>query len=61
MIELDSKRQNQTREFHMYHSEQPRTQLLTEASRIEGGGILRRNQHPRAQQTVVRESTVNII
>ena len=41
----------------MYHSEQPRTQLLTEAPRIEEGEILRRNQHQRAQQTVEREST----
>ena len=55
--ELDSMRQSQTREFHMYHSEQPRRQLLTGASRIEEGEILRRNQHQRAQQTVEREST----
>ena len=41
----------------MYHSEQPRTQLLTGAPRIEEGEILRRNQHQRAQQTVEREST----
>ena len=41
----------------MYHSKQPRTQLLTGAPRIEEGEILRRNQHQRAQQTVEREST----
>ena len=41
----------------MYHSEQPRTQLLTQAPSIEEGEILRRNQHERAQQTVEREST----
>ena len=55
--ELDSMRQSQTREFHMYHSEQPRTQMSTGAPRIEEGEILRRNQHQRAQQTVEREST----
>ena len=55
--ELDSMRQSQTREFHMYHREQPRTQLLTEAPRIEEGEMLRRNQHQRAQQMVEREST----
>ena len=55
--ELDSMRQSQTREFHMYHNAQPRMQLLTEAPRIEEGEILRRNQHQRAQQTVEREST----
>ena len=53
--ELDSMRQSQTREFHMYYSEQPRTQLSTGAPRIEGE-ILRRNQHQREQQTVERES-----
>ena len=57
MKELDSIRQSQTREFHMYHNEQPRTQLSTGAPRIEEGEILRRNQHQRAQQTVEREST----
>ena len=57
MKELDSMRQSQTREFHMYHREQPRTQLLTEAPRIEEGEILRRNRHQRAQQMVEREST----
>ena len=55
--ELDSMRQSQTREFHMYHSERPRTQLSTGAPRIEKGEILRRNQHQRAQQTVEKEST----
>ena len=55
--ELDSMRQSQTREFHIYYSEQPRIQLLTEAPRIEEGEILRRNQHQRAQQIVEREST----
>ena len=55
--ELDSMRQSQTREFHVYHSKQPRTQLLTGAPRKEEGEILRRNQHQRAQQTVEREST----
>ena len=54
--ELHSIRQSQTREFHTYHSKQPRTQLLTEAPRIEGE-ILRRNQHQRAQRMVEREST----
>ena len=57
MKELDSMRQSQTREVYMYHSEQPRTQLSTGASRIEEGEIFRRNQHQRAQQTVDREST----
>ena len=33
--ELDSMRQSQTGEFHMYHSKQPRTQLSTGAPRIE--------------------------
>ena len=55
--ELDSMRQSETREFHMYHSEQPRTQLSTGAPRIEEGEILRRNQHQRVQQTVEKEST----
>ena len=55
--ELDSMRQSQTGEFHMYHSEQPRTQLSTGALRIEEDEILRRNQLQRAQQTVEKEST----
>ena len=57
MKELDSMRQSQTREIHMHHSEQSRTQLLTGTPRIEEGEILRGNQHQRAQQTVEREST----
>ena len=55
--ELESMRQSQTREFHMYHSEQPRRQPSTGVPRIEEGEIIRRNQHQRAQQTVEREST----
>ena len=49
--------ETQTREFHMYHSVQPRTQLSKGAPRIEEGEILRKNQHQRAQQTVEKEST----
>ena len=37
--ELDSMRQSQTREFNMYHSEKPRTQLLTEDKLTSYGQI----------------------
>ena len=55
--ELDSMRQSQTREFHMYRSKQPRIQLSTGALRIEEGEILMMNQHQRTQQTGEKEIT----
>ena len=48
-------KQNQTREFWMYHNEQPRLQLTAGAPRTEESEASMINQHQWTQQTVGKE------
>ena len=50
-------KQNQTREFWMYHNEQPRLQLMAGAPNTEESGTFIINQHPWTQQMVGKDIT----
>ena len=50
-------KQNQTREFQMYHNEQPRLQLTAGAPNTEESGTSMMNQHQWTQQTVGKDIT----
>ena len=48
-------KQNQTREFQMYHNEQPRLQLMAGALNTEESGTSMMNLHQGTQQMVGKE------
>ena len=50
-------KQKQTREFWMYHNEQPRLQLMAGAPNTEESGTSMINQHQWTQQTVGNDIT----
>ena len=50
-------KQNQTREFRMYHNEQPRLQLTAGAPRTEESETSMMNQHQWTQQMVGKDIT----
>ena len=54
---FDSMKQNQTREFRMYHNEQPRLQLMAGATNTEESGTSMMNQHQWTQQMAGKEIT----
>ena len=54
---LDSIKQNLTREFQMYHNEQPRLQLMAGAPYTEECGTSMMNQHQWTQQMVGKNIT----
>ena len=50
-------KQNQTREFWMYHNEQPKLQLMAGAPNTEESGTSMMNQHQWTQQMVGKDIT----